>query len=48
VLADAALATRRFFRETAHYRHFWVLLPLAFVAAEQAGRARPVQEVVLT
>ena len=34
-----------FFRETAHYRHFWLLLPLALVVAEQSRRTRPVREV---
>lgn|GEM_PF-6342575 len=36
-----------FFRETAHYRHFWLLFPLALVAAEQARRERSRSEVVL-
>ncbi len=36
-----------FFRETWHYRHFWLFLPLALVAAEQARRAAPRMEVVL-
>ncbi len=36
-----------FFRETWHYRHFWLFLPLALVAAEQARRANPEVEVVL-
>jgi O-antigen ligase len=36
-----------FFRETAHYRHFWLLLGLALVAAEQRRRELAVQDVVL-
>ena len=36
-----------FFRETAHYRHFWLLFPLALVAAEQARREQSSREVVL-
>ena len=36
-----------FFRETWHYRHFWLFLPLALVVAEQARRANPEVEVVL-
>ena len=36
-----------FFRETAHYRHFWLLFPLALVAADQARRERSSREVVL-
>ena len=36
-----------FFRETWHYRHFWLFLPLALVAAEQARRASPELELVL-
>ena len=36
-----------FFRETAHYRHFWLLFPLALVAAEQARREQSPREVVL-
>lgn len=34
-----------FFRETWHYRHFWLFLPLALVAAEQARRAEGVREL---
>ena len=37
-----------FFRETWHYRHFWLFLPLALVAAEQARRANPEPELVLS
>ncbi len=38
-----------FFRETWHYRHFWLFLPMALVAAEQARRfQREEDEVVLT
>jgi len=36
-----------FFRETAHYRHFWLLLPLALVAAEQARKQKSGPEVAL-
>ena len=35
-----------FFRETSHYRHFWVFLALALVSAEQARRANPEPEIV--
>jgi hypothetical protein len=35
------------FRETLHYRHLWIFLAIALVAAEQAQRRRPVQEFVL-
>ncbi len=34
-----------FFRETAHYRHFWLFLALALVRAEQVRRASPSAEV---
>ena len=34
-----------FFRETWHYRHFWLYLALALVAAEQARRVRPASEL---
>ena len=36
-----------FFRETAHYRHFWVFLALALVRAEQVRREHPEPELVL-
>ncbi len=36
-----------FFRETAHYRHFWLLMGLALVTAEQNRRSRASSEVVL-
>jgi hypothetical protein len=35
------------FRETLHYRHLWIFLAIALVAAEQAQRRHPVQELVL-
>ena len=35
------------FRETLHYRHLWIFLAIALVAAEQAQRRNPVQELVL-
>ena len=38
-----------FFRETWHYRHFWLFLPMALVAAEQARRQGDREdELVLT
>ena len=36
-----------FFRETSHYRHFWVFLALALVRAEQVRRSNPQPELVL-
>ena len=36
-----------FFRETAHYRHFWVFLALALVRAEQVRRESRELELVL-
>ena len=36
-----------FFRETSHYRHFWVFLALALVRAEQARRETRQLELVL-
>ena len=35
------------FRETLHYRHLWIFLAIALVAAEQAQRRSPVPELVL-
>jgi hypothetical protein len=35
------------FRETLHYRHLWIFLAIALVAAEQAQRRNPVEELVL-
>ena len=35
------------FRETLHYRHLWIFLAIALVAAEQAQRRNPVRELVL-
>jgi hypothetical protein len=35
------------FRETLHYRHLWIFLAIALVAAEQARRRNPVEELVL-
>ena len=35
-----------FFRETWHYRHFWLFLPLALIAVEQARRVNPELELV--
>ena len=37
-----------FFRETAHYRHFWLLLPLALVVAEQSRRQKSGPEAALS
>ena len=37
-----------FFRETLHYRHFWLFLALALVTAEQARRTQPQPELALT
>lgn len=36
-----------FFRETAHYRHFWMLFALALVSAEQTRREVATREIVL-
>jgi hypothetical protein len=35
------------FRETLHYRHLWVFLAIALVAAEQQRRRNPATELVL-